>query len=304
MHIGLISDSDLVIPAVASFVSRQFSFSLYSAPSKDPYINEKVRQFALQNRINITFGDEKGDKLYEWLKQGKYDIVFVISYSHIIEINRTGNSTELFNVHFGPLPAYQGPIPVFWQLKSGEEQLGMVIHKMTMEIDRGPVIWSKYIPNKNFHNFRSVMLLFSQLCVEGILYIIQIKSLHLPLAELERKQIVPSWQKKPELKDVIVFWKTMSSVEICNLIRACNPWNKGAITFLERQEIKIIDANPVDEQSDLPAGSIIQDKARLKVVCSDRNMLGINMLIYQDFYCSGENANYYGIQNFRRFRDV
>ncbi len=26
----------------------------------------------------------------------------------------------------------------------------MVIHKMTMEIDRGPVIWSKYIPNKIF----------------------------------------------------------------------------------------------------------------------------------------------------------
>ncbi|MEA5005805.1 MAG: formyltransferase family protein [Rikenellaceae bacterium] len=302
MHIGLISNSDLVIPTAASFVSLQFSFSLYIAPSRDPYINEKVRQFALQSRINITFGDEKGEKLYEWLKKGKYDIVFVISYSHIIEINRIGNSTELFNVHFGPLPAYQGPIPVFWQLKNGESQLGMVIHRMTMQFDRGPVIWSKNIPNQHYYNFRSVMLLFSQLCVEGILYIIQIKSHHLPLAELERKQIVPSCQRNPELKDIIIVWKTMPSIEICNLIRACNPWNKGAITFLDRKEVKIIDANPIDEQSDLPAGSIIQDKVRFKVVCSDRNLLQVNMLIFQDFYCSGENAIFFRYSKFQKIR--
>ncbi|MPN10277.1 hypothetical protein SDC9_157572 [bioreactor metagenome] len=94
----------------------------------------------------------------------------------------------------------------------------------------------------------------------------------------------------------------MPSIEICNLIRACNPWNKGAITFLDRKEVKIIDANPIDEQSDLPAGSIIQDKVRFKVVCSDRNLLQVNMLIFQDFYCSGENAIFFRYSKFQKIR--
>ena len=38
------------------------------------------------------------------------------------------------------LPAYRGPAPVFWQLRNGEPELGVTLHRMSTELDAGPIL--------------------------------------------------------------------------------------------------------------------------------------------------------------------
>jgi len=45
-----------------------------------------------------------------------------------------------FNLHPSLLPAYRGPVPLFWQLRDGSENTGISLHRMTSKIDAGPVV--------------------------------------------------------------------------------------------------------------------------------------------------------------------
>jgi methionyl-tRNA formyltransferase len=44
------------------------------------------------------------------------------------------------NVHPSRLPHYRGPVPVFWQLRDGLQKLGMTIHRISPDLDRGDIV--------------------------------------------------------------------------------------------------------------------------------------------------------------------
>ena len=46
----------------------------------------------------------------------------------------------VINKHAGPLPSYRGLMPVFWTLLEGQEKVGVTIHFMDKEIDKGIMI--------------------------------------------------------------------------------------------------------------------------------------------------------------------
>jgi methionyl-tRNA formyltransferase len=50
------------------------------------------------------------------------------------------------NVHTGPLPAYRGMLPVFWQMHNGERAITITIHTMTRAIDLGEILSRTEVP--------------------------------------------------------------------------------------------------------------------------------------------------------------
>ena len=46
----------------------------------------------------------------------------------------------VINKHAGPLPSYRGLMPVFWTLLEGKQKVGVTIHFMDKEIDKGTMI--------------------------------------------------------------------------------------------------------------------------------------------------------------------
>jgi methionyl-tRNA formyltransferase len=50
------------------------------------------------------------------------------------------------NVHPSLLPAYRGREPLFWALLHGETKVGVTVHRMTGEVDAGPVLFQREIP--------------------------------------------------------------------------------------------------------------------------------------------------------------
>jgi methionyl-tRNA formyltransferase len=81
------------------------------------------------------------------------DVIFITGYTHKIAIDELSSVPKgILNIHFGRLPQYRGPSPVFWQLKNGEAQLGLTIHQLTNKLDSGAVAWEQTIKNEKYHN--------------------------------------------------------------------------------------------------------------------------------------------------------
>jgi methionyl-tRNA formyltransferase len=45
-----------------------------------------------------------------------------------------------FNFHPSALPAYRGPVPMFWQFRDGLSEFGVSLHRMTEKFDAGPIV--------------------------------------------------------------------------------------------------------------------------------------------------------------------
>lgn len=287
MKIGIISDSDCLIPLAYTLAAQKLQVYLYYSPSEDEFTNQKVRAFAKQAAVSLAEEKNKDHDLYQWLLKGAFNACFVIGYKYLIRLNRLGNcSTQLFNIHFGPLPSFRGPVPVFWQLKQGPEKIGLSIHRLTEKFDDGPVVWMKETENRSYYNCRLVNQLFSQMCIEGAFYVLTCLKGGIPLANIDRSRITPAYHRRPVLNDVLVNWQQMGAAEICNLVRAGNPWNKGAITSFNGQEVKLMDATIISARQSEPvtAGSIVQDEHVLHIGCQDGNILNVNMLFYQECF--------------------
>ena len=65
--------------------------------------------------------------------------VFNIIPKHIFEIPKYG----MINLHYSLLPAYGGPIPLYWQIKNNEKITGVTVHFISSKIDGGKIIIQK-----------------------------------------------------------------------------------------------------------------------------------------------------------------
>lgn len=50
------------------------------------------------------------------------------------------------NIHPSLLPKYRGPNPIFWQIRNGETQTGVTLHKVSEKIDAGDILACKKVP--------------------------------------------------------------------------------------------------------------------------------------------------------------
>jgi methionyl-tRNA formyltransferase len=84
----------------------------------------------------------KDPALAQEIRQARVDILlnvhslFVI-HPQVIEVPRFGS----YNLHPGPLPQYAGLNTVSWAIYHGATHYGVTVHKMTAEIDAGPIIY-------------------------------------------------------------------------------------------------------------------------------------------------------------------
>jgi len=304
MRIGIISNTDSFIPFTYTLAAQGLQVYVFFSPSPDQFVNQRVAAFVQQT--NISFTEEKNTEqdVYQWLKKGNYDVCFILGYSWLIRLDRLKNNTTLlFNIHFGPLPGFRGPVPVFWQLKKGINSVGLTIHRLSEKFDDGPVVWMKESPNLSHYNYQSVNDLLSQLCVEGVFFILRLLMQRMPLPYIDTKNMVMEYQNRPGLKDVLINWEEMNASEICNLVRACNPWNKGALSFFKGQEVKLMDAVIIGDTDarQLPAGTIVSDQQCINIYCRDAKIINVNTLFFNNAFLPAYFVKTVGLVNGEKF---
>jgi len=300
MRIGIVSNSDSFIPMAYTLAMQQLQVYIFLSPAKDHFVQQKVMEFVQQTKL--PFAEERNaDKdLYTWLQKGNYDVCFVLGYPHLIRLEKLKSCpTRLFNIHFGPLPGFKGPVPVFWQLKKGVDKIGLSIHHLSQKFDDGALVWSKTTDNLPHYNYQLANQVLSQLCVEGVFFIVRLLMNKLPIPEIPANPAQAAYQKRPGLNDVLINWETMEAPEICNLVRACNPWNKGAVSLFQQQEIKLMDATISNYELTWPEhlapGTIIHIDQSLHILCKNNKAIQVNMLFLNDCFVPAYQCNYWGL---------
>lgn len=297
MKIGIVSNSDYFIPLASALVAQKQQVHLYYSSSPDLYTNQKAKSALAELHIPYVEERNQAETLFYWLNENNFDVCFVFGYVRLIDLEKIKtNRTQLFNIHFGSLPAYKGPTPIFWQLKHGLPFIGLSIHRLTKKFDEGGVVWYKEVKNESFFTYKYVEQLFCNLIVEGVFCMLNELMQGKKLMDVDRKNVESSRQTRPKQDDIQVHWEKMSSLEICNLIRACNPWNKGALTFYNNVDLKLMDAREIDIDSTSKPGTIIELGNTLIIQCLSHKAIEVSMVYFMDSYYPAYEMNRLGFK--------
>lgn len=291
MKIALVSNSPNCIPLLHYLVQNKVQVNLFAEAEDTGHESfAEVAHFCRFLKVPI----QSNGTIYNWLKQVKPDVVFILGYKHLIHIQKIEPHLhqKLFNIHFGVLPQYKGPSPVFWQLKNGEPNPGISIHLINEKFDDGDIVWMKKIKREPYFSYGILEQYFRQLLIEGVIYIVQQIIQNKNLIPIPKEFSKNAYQRRPELKDIVIDWNTMNASQITNLINACNPWNKGATTFFKGSEIKIMDAyiDEATKHENITPGTIIETGTSLKVACIQNEVLTITFLNSNGIFIPSRHA--------------
>ncbi|MFA6248976.1 MAG: formyltransferase family protein [Mucilaginibacter sp.] len=257
--------------------------------------------FCRMNNIAFYAEDDKKE-FYNWQQLNEPDVIFITGYAHKIAVDKLGGVPKgIFNIHFGKLPQYRGPSPVFWQLKNGEAQLGLAIHQLTDKLDSGEVAWEQSIKNEEYHNYNYINQAFSQLQVQGVSQILtQLSNRPTPIYKMQ-DEAEARYYKMPKLADVIINWDRMDAKEITALVKACTSWNNGASTLINGYELKILDAEAASAEANNIPGTINIANNKFNVACINNQMLSINFFNINSTCIPARHAGFYGLKTGQKF---
>jgi methionyl-tRNA formyltransferase len=291
MKIGVISSNLFCTPLLLSLQKSGAQTSVWAASGEQ----QQLLDWCRQNRVPAAAEKEPKD-LYPWLKKQAHDLVFIIGYNQRIYRDKIfAPAAPIYNVHFGPLPGYRGPSPVFWQLKEGRKEIGLAIHELSDRMDAGGIVWMKAVINEPHFTYTFVHLLFSELLVEGVYRVIEGQNTGLITIAQEEKDA--RTYIRPQLADVLINWQEMTADEICHLIKACNAWNTGALTSFYGNELAIIDASAEQEkEAGQKPGTIINNKKQLSICCRDGQVLTVHYLRFNQLPFPGRWAAQLGMK--------
>ena len=100
-----------------------------------------IESLALSNDIPvIRLQQDLSQSLVEIMQYGP-DVILVSCFprklpNSILSVPTLG----CFNLHPSLLPAYRGPVPIFWQFRAGERDFGVTLHRMSSQLDAGSII--------------------------------------------------------------------------------------------------------------------------------------------------------------------
>ncbi|OQP58006.1 methionyl-tRNA formyltransferase [Niastella populi] len=304
MRTGIVSNSTICLPLLHYLLSAGRDIVVFSA---EQTVNEKgtVAAFCAGAGIPCTHEKSSGRLLYDWVNEQRPDVIFVIGYSEIIRLKRFDTFIPvLYNVHFGHLPEYRGPNPVFWQLKNGSPSLAITIHCISERIDAGAIAWIKEYRNEPFFSFGYVHQLMSHYLVEGVEHLLALHRQNKAVAVEQQDEQQALYFSGPAAGDLCINWAAMNSVAICNLVKACNPWNNGAITSYNGIEVRIADAEPALPNGLMPhtPGTILDTSTNFLISCINNEVLHIHTLMLNGVLMPGRFAAKYGFLKGRLFK--
>ena len=117
---------------------------LLSKLALSKFRNRNIDNYA--NTLNVTHIRSNSLKSGNIMDMARgSDIIFSVAASlkfheELLNAPKKG----CFNIHSGPLPQYQGMMPVFWQMRDGKTNIGITIHQMDMAIDTGKIIRQEF----------------------------------------------------------------------------------------------------------------------------------------------------------------
>ena len=309
MKIALLTNSKLSVPAIDFLASRNLLVAI-GIPEREDRTEDadQVRYMAVHYHVPLHVFPHANlaGNLREWLGSNKADAVFVMTFPFRIPITVLNIPAKGFiNFHFGILPRYRGADAIFWQIRNREKEGGISVHRMTGKIDKGPLHIVHRIPIHPGDTYGSHLLNLSMANVNVVGQLLQMLAMREP-ATTDQDETKAGWYHRPALEDVLIDWN-QSAEEIIALINACNPWNKGAVTYLNQYPLKIIaasigkDTQNIAKESKPGTITWIDERYGCYVCCGSAEFLNLDILYCNDSFITGIQFAKLGITSGIRF---
>jgi methionyl-tRNA formyltransferase len=160
-------------------------------------------------------------------------------------------SKGFYNIHPGPLPQYRGPDPVFQQLKNKEKHAGVTVHKLDEGFDMGPLVMIEMLKIDPSDTYGLLTTKLACLAAKLTGTLIKLVSFEFSIGSKPQDEKKARYFKRGGAADIVINWQTMDADSIIALIKACNPWNKGAVAKINNQVIRLLDAEKLPGNSSL-----------------------------------------------------
>lgn len=217
-----------------------------AAQELNPYnirLEESVRMMGIPFRRFSR--PELSSAAVQWIESIGPDMILVFTFGYKIPGVVLGiPGLGAYNVHFSLLPKYRGIAPLFWQIRNGDLQGGITIHKMDGGFDTGPIVSQVPVdiyPGES-HGIYAARLSYA--AVEAVLAAIEIIIGKEPSSYLKAQdESEKSCHKAPAIHDLTIEWSAQSAAEIINLVNAANPACQGAITMFRGQMIRVLEVS-------------------------------------------------------------
>jgi len=265
MNILFSGTSDFSLPVLEYIHKKHNIVGIITSPDKPQGRGlemkcSPVKEFALKHDI----------KYFDPIKLNNIDVIksikkvksdFLVSIAgriipeEILGIPKIG----CINIHPSLLPGYPGPAPVQWVLFNNEEFTGITSHLMSMDIDKGKIIYQKKIALNFEICFSELYEKLSNLSVEfvDISFEKVIKNEFLEnLSDIYKKKNF--YARKLKKEDFFIKWNS-SSLDIYNLVRGLNDCGI-ARTYYNQSLLKIFKVQIVDNlcvETDFKPGQVV-----------------------------------------------
>jgi methionyl-tRNA formyltransferase len=256
-------------------------------------LSQPVRKNELSEILGRSFG-ETGSTVGLVLS-----FPFILSPSQL-KIPERG----FYNFHFGPLPRYRGPEPLFAQVRNGEKETSVCVHELTGEVDSGPVCMEERVKIGEMDTYGSLQTKLSHTAASMALQLMKALEYTQKLPSTPQDENEKGWNTRPGMDEVFIKWETMTASEIADLCRACNPWNKGAGTRIGTMVFAFLEVEIIAEETgiNIPPGTIVSlNSGGLRIATSDHKLLGVNVLYCPEGFMSGQRLIAYGYREGDRF---
>lgn len=263
------------------------------------------------NKSNISFFKVNRHELLTTIKQLfadiQPDIVIMFGFSYRIPADLYEFPIfGFFNVHFSMLPAYQGPDPLFWQMKNGETSGGVSIHKVDSGFDTGAVVLQEPLPFIPGETWGIADGRHSAVAVNMVVQLVEKLKNSGEVTEQHTVAVTPSYYPKATAADIAIDWMLQTAAEVEAQVNACNPGAGGAVTTFKRQLVRILEVSPVEAQGEslVDAGTVVHaDASGVYVQCADRKILRINIIKLSEGFLTGSKLAALGVKPGEKFEN-
>jgi methionyl-tRNA formyltransferase len=209
----------------------------------------------------------------EFLSRYRPDAMVVVAYGHIlpkwlIDLPRLG----CINLHASLLPKYRGAAPIQWSMVRGEAVTGVTTMRIDVGLDTGDTLLKREVAIEDPDTAETLGARLSTVGADLMVETLR----RLESGDLEAQPQEHSLATlAPILKkaDGRIDWN-LPAVEIWNRIRGLQPW-PGAFTTFRGKKLHIWSAPrpAADETMPLEPGTLVADRARLRIVCGQGTLL-------------------------------
>nr|WP_245227923.1 formyltransferase family protein [Pedobacter petrophilus] len=295
------------MPALVYFHEKGWLKAVVTSPGS--FEKNLVKNFCNSKGIKCLLLDHDAsfsDQVNNLLVTTATDLVFVFGFSKKIpDVLLQNHKLRFLNIHFSLLPAYRGPAPLFWQIKNGETATGITIHKMDSSFDGGPILYQEQFQLYPEESFGALNSRLSQLAVNVIRKALE-KLNKNESQFVDQDESLSFSYPSVKREDLLIDWENQTAAEIMNLVNACNPIFSGAITFLNGQELAVVEVSPaiINDVSNLEPGTIAYADGNygLFVACKYNTFLRINIVQTSESILSGYKLIALGLKAGVRFQ--